>query len=57
MLSGHEVVFMDDENMPKDMDWLLIEVDGDVHFVVRKSRVEPCVLEDAWLGYRHLAAC
>lgn len=56
MNSGHEVLFLDDGDMPEGMDWLLVDVDGEVHCVVRRSRVVPCVLEDAWAGYRHLAA-
>lgn len=55
MLAKHEVQFIEDRQMPDGVDWLMLEVDGDVHCVVRRSKVEPCVLEDAWAGYRRLA--
>lgn len=56
MLTGHMVRFISDEEMPQGVDWMLLEVDDEVHCIVRRSRVEPCVLEEAWAGYRHLAA-
>jgi hypothetical protein len=56
MLSGHEVHFINDDEMPDGQDWMLLEVGGEVHCLVRRSRVCEQVLEDAWAGYRHLAS-
>jgi hypothetical protein len=56
MLSGHEVHFINDDEMPDGHDWMLLKVGDEVHCLVRRSRVRECVLEDAWSGYRYLAS-
>jgi hypothetical protein len=56
MARDHEVIFACDQEMPDGHNWMLLEVDGEVFCVIRRSHVKECVLEDAWAGYRHLAA-
>jgi hypothetical protein len=56
MISGHLVKFVDDSKMPEGHDWMIVEADGDFVCVLRQSRVCPLVLEEAWAGYRTLAA-
>jgi hypothetical protein len=56
MISGHEIRFVTDDEMPDGLDWMLLEVGDDVHCILRRSRICESVLEDAWAGYRALAA-
>lgn len=57
MLTGHEVQFVDDQEMPDGHDWLLIDTGRAMICAVRHSRLCPEVLEEAWAGYRLMAAC
>ena len=52
----HLVTFVADDELPPGQDWMMIQVDGDVYCVIRRTRVCPEVLEEAWAGYRKLAA-
>lgn len=56
MLPQHQVQFIDDRQMPDGHDWLMIEAGDAIVCVVRKSKVCPEVLEEAWSGYRDLIA-
>jgi predicted DNA-binding transcriptional regulator len=56
MGSEHHVRFMCDKEMPDGHDWLLVEAEDRVICIVRRSMVSPKVLEEAWAGYRLLAA-
>jgi hypothetical protein len=56
MISGHEIRFLADDEMPDGTDWMLLEVDDEVHCILRRSRVCEKTLEEAWAGYRALAA-
>lgn len=53
-MAHHEVAFIDDNALPEGHDWALVEVAGDVYFVVKRSRVSPQVLEEGWAAFRHL---
>ena len=53
-LVPHEVTFIDDDALPEGHDWALAEVDGDVYFVVKRSRVCPHVLEEGWAAFLYL---
>jgi hypothetical protein len=56
MLTGHEVHFIRDDEMPDGHDWMLLEVGDEIHCLVRRSRICEHVLEDAWAGYRQLVS-
>jgi hypothetical protein len=51
------VSLVGDEVLPKDTDWVFIEMGGEVYFLAKASRVSPAVLADAWAGYRLLEDC
>jgi hypothetical protein len=50
----HLVTFVADDELPPGQDWMMIQVDGDIYCVIRRTRVCPEVLEEAWAGYRKL---
>lgn len=56
-MEQHDVlVIEDDSRMPTGQDWLLIEHDDGVLFVVRREAFgSPRWIADAWAGYRALA--
>lgn len=54
-MSTYEVAFVADEALPAEQDWVVAEVEGDFYALVKRSRVCPSVLTEAWEGYRHLA--
>lgn len=56
MISGHKVTFVDDGRMPEGHDWMIVETDEGYVCLLRRSRVCPAVLEEAWAGYRTLVA-
>jgi len=49
------VKFVDDRALPEGQDWIFVEVDGGLYFVVKESRVTPEVLDQAWAAYRRMA--
>jgi hypothetical protein len=49
---GHSVVFVDENALPAGVNWALIEFDGELHCIVKRTCVTEDVLEDAWGGYR-----
>lgn len=51
----HAVKFINDDQLPPDQDWALLECDGDTFVFIKRSRVTECVLEDAWSAYRQRA--
>lgn len=54
-MAHHTVTFVDDEAL-SGHDWALLEIEGDVYFVVKRSAVTPDVLEEGWAAYRLLTA-
>lgn len=48
------VRFIDDDELPKDHDFVMIRTPDDVMLFVKASKVTPCVLEQAWAAYRAL---
>jgi hypothetical protein len=55
---GYQVVFVGDDDLPDGYDWALVRLlRGDVFLAVKRDRVTPCVLEQAWEAYRGLVRC
>jgi hypothetical protein len=52
---GYGVKFVEDHALPPGQDWIFVEVDGVLWFVVKESRVTPEVLAQAWAAYRRMA--
>jgi len=50
----YAVRFVEDDRLPLEQDWVFVEVDGVLYFVVKKSQVTPDVLEDAWAAFRQI---
>jgi len=48
----HSVYFMDDDELPEGLDFLLLTVPGGFVVQLRESRLCPMVLEEAWAAYR-----
>ena len=48
------VKFVEDHELPPGQDWIFVEVDGALWFVVKESRVSPGVLNQAWAAYRRM---
>ncbi len=46
----YQVHVVEDAALPADQDWIILEVDGRTHCVLRGSRICPAVLEEAWVG-------
>ena len=47
----HQIEFVEDEQLPEGTDWAMVEARGDYLFVVKRSRVCPAVLEEAWEAF------
>lgn len=51
----HEVMYLPDDAMPPEHDWMLVEVDGRQVLALRETvPLTPALLEEAWAGYRLL---
>lgn len=53
----YSVKFVDDGALPAGHNWAIArDGDGNFYAFIKQSKVSPCVLEQAWAGYRELAA-
>lgn len=51
----YEVLFVGDDELPTDHDWVLVKAPTCWHFIVKKSAVTPEVILEGWAAYRQLA--
>ena len=51
-MTQHRVEFIDDLEMPDDLDWLLVETGETVVFALRRSQATSQLLEEAWSSYK-----
>ena len=54
MSDEYGVKFVEDHELPPGQDWIFVEVDGGLYFVVKESRITPEVLNQAWAAYRQM---
>lgn len=50
-MAHHGVAFINDDALPEEQDWALLQVGEDVYFVVKRSRVCPEVLDEGWAAF------
>lgn len=51
----YSVVFIADDELPDGHDWAMIRSTAGVVLAVKRDRLTPRVLEEAWCAYRRLA--
>lgn len=52
---SHLIQFVECDELPVGVNWALVRRGDDVVLFIREDRVTPCVLEEAWIGYRRMA--
>lgn len=52
---SHLIQYVDPGDLPEGYNWAMVRSGGDVVLFVRRDRVTPCVLQEAWIAYRRLA--
>ena len=52
----HAIRFVEDDELPADHDWMLIQTPLAYYFFVKRSRVTQEVLEAGWAAYVELAS-
>ena len=46
------VQFVEDDALPNEQDWVIVKAEDKVVMVVKRSRLTPRVLSEAWVSFR-----
>lgn len=53
----HHIAFVGDDDLPGDQDFAFLDCSDDgIWLVLKRSRLTPAVLEDAWATFRQMAS-
>jgi hypothetical protein len=53
-VGNHSVFFVDEDAMPGGKEWMFVEFDDAIFFVIDRAKVSAELLEEAWAGYHAL---